>query len=456
METITARIDTLFEDRCKSALAKLDATQYQISQLERTEVEGRLISAKGSLLVVSLPNLKVGEICHVVDELSGVNLLAEVIALDGKYANLMPYAGINMLSSQVVIRRLQQKPTIKVGNYLLGTILDGFAHVIDGEIGSDKSHAYYPLQGTITDPLKRPLITKPLLTGVAAIDLFITCGVGQRLAIVAPPGVGKTTLIGMILRNSSADVIVIGLIGERGREVREFIDLELDEESRKKCVLVIATSETPVGEQVQAAFVAHTIAEYFRDQGKNVVLFVDSITRYVRARREVALSSGELPVRDGFPSSVFLALQKLLERSGTNQYGSITAFYTVLTEGDAVAQDPVADEVKGIVDGHIVLTRQLASQNHFPAIDLQQSISRVIDRVTTKDHLNASRKIGILLSKYKQIEFLLQVGEYHAGSDRLADEAIKKYPEIMLLVKQLKNQQVSFDRILQQLLRLAR
>jgi ATP synthase in type III secretion protein N len=455
MEHLIAKLDQSFVASKHAITNKIDALCHQITQVNRVSVDGRLISAKGSLLVVSLPKLKVGEICQIIDPDANVNLLAEVIALDGKYASLMPYAGINMLSSQVIIKRLQKTPTIKVGDYLLGSIVNGFAKIIEpGTTNSDR-YSFYPLQADATDPLTKPLITKSLSTGVAAIDLFITCGVGQRLAIVAPPGVGKTTLIGMILRNSSADVVIIALIGERSREVREFIDLELDPESRKKCVLVVATSETAVGEQVQAALVAHTIAEYFRDQGKQVVLFLDSITRYVRARREIALSSGEQPVREGFPSSVFIALQKLLERCGTNQYGSITAFYTVLTEGDAVAQDTVADEVKGIVDGHIILTRQLATQNHYPAIDISQSISRVIDRIIPKEHLDAGKKIRILLSKYKQVEFLLQVGEYKQGSDALADEAIKKYPEIMRLVHQTKQQKVTNEKVLQRLLRLA-
>ena len=260
--------------------------------------------------------------------------------------------------------------------------------------------------------------------------------------------------MGIILRNSKVDIIVVALIGERGREVREFIDIELTGEMRSKCVLVVATSDRPPVEQVKCAYVAQTIAEYFRDQGKNVLLFVDSITRFARAQREVGLSAGEPIARSGFPPSVFLSFPRLMERAGNNEHGSITAFYTVLMEGDTVSLDPIADEVKSIIDGHIILTRKLAEQGHFPAINILTSLSRIADRIIEVDQLQAARHIRLLLSKYEELEFLIRVGEYKSGQDKLSDESIAKHAEIMKLLKQNQHEKVNYENALYSLIQL--
>ena len=259
---------------------------------------------------------------------------------------------------------------------------------------------------------------------------------GQRLGVFAPPGVGKTTLMGMLIRNVASDIVVIALIGERGREVREFIDLELDEEIRSRCVLVVATSDKPPVEQVKAAYVAQTIAEYFRDQGKNVALFMDSITRFARAQREVGLSAGEPLARGGFPPSVFLSFPQLMERAGNTPDGSITAFYMTLTDAEQNNSDVIAEEVKSIIDGHIMLNRNLANRGHYPAIDILSSLSRIGDRVISNDQLLATRHLRMLLTEHNEIEFLLRVGEYVAGQNKIADEAIAKHDDIIKFLQQ--------------------
>jgi type III secretion protein N (ATPase) len=419
--------------------------KHNIHNFNAYSLSGKVISAKGNNITASLPNARIGDLCHIVDN-TNLNVKAEVVAIQSNQVILIPFAHINNISQHCFVLRQNQGFLISISDRILGTIVDGLGehidNMVDKELGSqnnEQGNSYYNISGITPDPLKRPLIDKQLFTGITAIDLFTPCGIGQRMGIFAPPGVGKTTLLGMLLRGANADVVVITLIGERGREVREFIELELDEELRKKCVLVVATSDKPPVEQVKSAYVAQTIAEYFRDQGKNVVLFMDSITRFARAMREIGLSAGEPITRGGFPPSVFLAFPQLMERAGNTETGSITAFYMVLTDIETNNSDPIAEEVKSIIDGHIMLSRNLANQGHYPAIDVLSSLSRIEDRIiTTKHHLAASR-IKMLLEEYREIEFLVKVGEYKEGQNKVSDEAIKKQPQIMELLKQRKN-----------------
>jgi len=284
-------------------------------------------------------------------------------------------------------------------------------------------------QGEAPDPLKRQLISKVMRTGVRAIDSTLTLGVGQRMGIFAAAGGGKSTLLGMLAGNCEADVIVLALVGERGREVREFIEYCLPPEVRKKTVLVVATSDKPPLERMKAALTATTIAEFFRDRGGNVLLMVDSVTRFARAGREIGLAAGEPPVANGFPPSVFVQLASLLERAGPSPVGSITGIYTVLVEGDNM-NEPVADEVRSILDGHIVLSRKLAGAGHYPAIDVNASVSRVMDQIVTAQHKNDAKHVRHLLALYQDVQLLIRVGEYQRGQDPMTDEAVDKFSEI--------------------------
>jgi len=300
------------------------------------------------------------------------------------------------------------------------------------------------------ESLQRARIESSLSTGVKVIDALITVGIGQRLGIFAPAGVGKSTLLGMLATHADADIIVVGLIGERGREVREFLEDALGADARNRSVIVVATSDKPAMERINAAVTATAIAEGFRDQGKRVLLLMDSVTRYARAVREVGLAVGEPPVRQGFPPSVFAELPRLFERAGTGERGSITAFYTVLTDDDD-GLDPVAEETRSILDGHIVLSRKIAEQNRFPAIDVLASLSRLFRQIAQDEHQSTAARFRQLLAKYRDIEFLLQVGEYKKGSDALADDAIALQPRIDQFLRQKPENSVGFEQALAQL-----
>jgi len=418
------------------------------------EYQGRVIGAMGCIIIAILPKSKVGDLCQIIDQEISLKLFAEVVAIENDEIKLLPFGSIDNISTRAIVYKVSEGFMIKVGDFLLGQIVDGLGNLIT-KPEQITNEQLYPLFNHAPDPLKRKIIIEPLLTGVKAIDLFITCGRGQRLAIFAGPGMGKTTLLSMIIGNAQADVIVIALIGERGREVNEFIELDLNKEARKKCIIIVATSERPPVEQVKAAYVAQTIAEYFRDLGKNVILFVDSITRFARAQREVGLSAGEPIARGGFPPSVFSAFSRLMERAGNNELGTITAFYTVLMEGEDTTRDPIADEVRSIIDGHILLSKKLVEIGHFPAINILASLSRVADRIISSSHMLNARKVRMLLSKFEELEFLLRVGEYKEGNDPIADEAIKKNRAINKFLQQSTYEQVNFDYCVSQLASLA-
>ncbi len=341
---------------------------------------------------------------------------------------LMPIGEMHGIGPGCEVVAAQKTLQVKVGMELLGRVLDGLGNPMDGK-GPILSKIEYPLHAEPPDPLQRPRIKDSLYVGVRAIDGLITLGSGQRIGIMAGSGVGKSTLLSMIARNTEADISVISLVGERGREVRDFIERDLGEEGLKRSVVVVATSDKPALVRIKGAMTATAIAEYFRDQGRRVVLMMDSVTRFAMAQREVGLTIGEPPATRGYTPSVFALLPRLLERAGTSARGSITGIYTVLVDGDDM-NEPIADAVRSILDGHIVLSRAIAAQNHFPAIDILASVSRVMTDVVTKEHREAAQHMRALMAVYKEAEDLIHIGAYVKGSSKKIDEAIEKIDAI--------------------------
>ena len=382
---------------------------------------GKILEVTSTLIRSTLPEAKLGELCLI-----GSHLQAEVVAIKGEEAWLSPFQSTTGIGIEMHVEPLVHGHRVKVSSELLGRVVDGLGRPMEQ---GDWLGQWRDNQGEAPDPLKRKLISKVMRTGVRAIDSTLTLGVGQRMGIFAAAGGGKSTLLGMLAGNCEADVIVLALVGERGREVREFIEYCLPPEVRKKTVLVVATSDKPPLERMKAALTATTIAEFFRDRGGNVLLMVDSVTRFARAGREIGLAAGEPPVANGFPPSVFVQLASLLERAGPSPVGSITGIYTVLVEGDNM-NEPVADEVRSILDGHIVLSRKLAGAGHYPAIDVNASVSRVMDQIVTAQHKNNAKHLRHLLALYQDVQLLIRVGEYQRGQDPMTDEAVDKFSEI--------------------------
>jgi flagellum-specific ATP synthase len=410
-------------DRYREKLATVEPL-CRIGQVEK--VVGLTLEAEG-------PPTYVGEICNLRTR-PGHQVLGEVVGFRAGKALLLPLGemeGIGPGSEVIALDRTLETP---VGEGLLGRVLDGLGRPIDGR-EKPKVSGYYPLMAEALNPLARARIEKPLSLGVKAIDGLLTCGQGQRLGIFAGSGVGKSTLLGMIARNSAADINVIGLIGERGREVKEFIEKDLGPEGLARSVVVAATSDQPALVRIKGAYTATAIAEYFRDQGANVMLMMDSVTRFALAQREVGLAVGEPPATRGYTPSVFALIPKLLERSGTAERGSITALYTVLVEGDDM-NEPVADAVRGTLDGHIVLSRALAHENHYPAIDILASVSRLMIDLASSEHRKAAGVVRELLAVYKANEDLINIGAYATGSNPRVDLAIKMYPAIQKFLRQ--------------------
>lgn len=428
---------------------QFDKLINQLEDLELTTVHGRITEIVGMLIRAIVPQVKMGEVCLIKRE--GEPLMAEVVGFTKDEVILSPLGEMTGIgpSSEVIPMRIPLQ--IQVGPQLLGRILDGLGNPLDEDTkGPLKLDETYPVINTPPDPLKRTVITEPLSTGVRCIDGVLTVGKGQRMGIFSAAGVGKSTLLGMISRYAQADVNVIALIGERGREVREFIENDLGEEGLARSVIIVSTSDQAAQTRINAAYVGTAIAEYFRDQGKNVILMMDSVTRFARALREVGLAAGEPPARAGFTPSVFATLPRLLERSGNSAVGSITAFYTILVAGDDLTE-PVSDEVRSILDGHIILSSDLASQYHFPAIDVLRSISRVLTNIIGKDHVQLIGKVREVLSNYKKNELLIRIGEYKAGSDKNADYAIKYIDKVNRFLKQQVEEKSSYEETLQQL-----
>ncbi|QJU59905.1 FliI/YscN family ATPase [Sphingomonas sp. AP4-R1] len=411
--------------------ALLDSLR-RISTVER---RGRLIEAVGTTLRVTGIDARIGQMCEVVEPATGHSVPAEVIGLAAGAAILTPLADLRGLSvgAEVLVRAGEEG--VPFGPALLGRVLDGRGRPIDGGDPLPANLPRRPLYAPAPQPMARTPIDTVLATGVRAVDTLLTIGEGQRVGVFAAAGGGKSTLLGMLARFATAEIIVIALIGERGREVREFIEDSLGPDGLARSVIVCATSDRPAMERVRAAHHATAIAEGFRAQGKSVLLLMDSATRFARALREIGLAAGEPPVRRGFPPSVFAELPRLFERAGTDESGAITGIYTVLME-DEDNSDPVAEEVRSILDGHIILSRKLGAAGHYPAIDVLGSLSRLFTRLSERSHAQAAARVRALMAKYAEIEFLVQVGEYSAGADPLADKAIAARAEIEALLRQ--------------------
>lgn len=387
-----------------------------------TQVIGLVIESQG-------PVVSVGELCYIHSHFPDMPPVpAEVVGFREGYVMLMPVGEMQGIGPGCEVVSAQKTLQVKVGDMLLGRVLDGLGNPMDDK-GPILSDLEYPLQAPPPPPLTRPRIKESLYVGVRAIDGLITMGQGQRIGIMAGSGVGKSTLLSMIARNTEADISVIALVGERGREVRDFIERDLGEEGLKRSVVVVATSDQPALVRIKGAMTATAIAEYFRDQGHKVILMMDSVTRFAMAQREVGLTIGEPPATRGYTPSVFALLPRLLERAGTSDTGSITGIYTVLVDGDDM-NEPIADAVRSILDGHIVLSRAIAAQNHFPAIDILPSVSRVMNEVVTKEHLKAAQQMRSLMAVYKDAEDLIHIGAYVKGSSAKIDEAIQKIDSI--------------------------
>lgn len=408
----------------------------RLAQARLRPMHGTVLSIRGVLLRASVAGASIGELCQLRDPGSARSLSAEVIGFDGDEAILSPIGSMEGLSTRTQITATGETLGVAVGDAQLGRVISPMGDFLDGDgLPPTVALQHYPLHAEPPAPFSRQLIVRSMALGIRSIDGLLTLAQGQRMGIFGEPGVGKSSLLASIIRNSEADVIVIGLIGERGREVRELLDVQLDAQARARTVAVVATSDRPAAERVRAAFVATTLAEYHRDQGRNVLLLMDSLTRFARAQREIGLAVGEPPTRRGYPPSFFSALPRLLERAGPGPTGSITALYTVLTEGDA-ASDPVAEEARSILDGHIVLSAELAQRNYFPAVDVLRSRSRLMEQVAGEEHKRLAMRIRELMARYGEIEMLIRVGEYSAGSDPLADEAINRHAAIEAFLRQ--------------------
>jgi type III secretion protein N (ATPase) len=421
---------------------EFESLLFGLDELELTTINGRITEIVGMLIKAIVPQVKIGEVCLV--KRAGEPLLTEVVGFTQNEVFLSPLGEMTGVgpSSEVIPTRMPLK--IKVGPNLLGRVLNGLGEPLDvatkGPLILDET---YPVIQSPPDPLKRKRISEPISVGIRAIDGVLTTGLGQRVGIFAAAGGGKSTLLGMIARNAVADVNVISLIGERGRELRDFIEKDLGPEGLKKSVLVISTSDQASQLRLNAAYVGTAIAEYFRDQGKSVILMMDSVTRFARALREVGLAAGEPPARAGYTPSVFSTLPKLLERSGNSDKGSITAFYTILVAGDDM-NEPVADEVRSILDGHIILSRDLASKYHYPAIDVLSSASRVMPQIMPQDHMALVGQIREVLATYKKNELLIKIGEYKRGADKQGDFAIDYNDKVNRFLKQAVDEKCSF------------
>lgn len=422
----------------------LDALLGRLDALEPVAVEGRVRSLVGLGIRASAPGAKLGEVV-TIHRRERAPLLAEVVGFVEDDVTLMPLGAADGVGPDDPVRPTGAPLSVTVSDAVLGRVLDGLGAPIDG--GPPIEGARVPVMRAPPNPMTRPRIERPLVLGVRALDGLLTVGEGQRVGLFAGSGVGKSTLMGQIARQAEADVFVVCLIGERGREVREFLEDSLGDEGRARGVVVCATSDAPALVRLKSAHVATTIAEHFRDEGKRVLLLMDSVTRFARAGREVGLAAGEPPARRGYPPSVFAALPGLLERSGTNERGSITAFYTVLVEGGDM-EEPIADEVRGILDGHVILDRELGARGRWPAIDVLRSLSRVMDAVTSEEHRELARKLRELLATYESKRDLIALGAYAKGSDPRIDAAIARIDRIETFLRQRRDEHVAMPDVL--------
>ncbi len=411
----------------------IDLETHIMSKPIRASRYGRVASVVGLIIEVTGLRATLGEMYNIHVGSSGV-VQAEVVGVKADKTLMMPLDHVEGVGTGALVEPLSQPMEITVGWDLLGRVVDSHVNPIDGK-GPLVDLDLYPLHNEPPGPLERENINEPLRTGIRSVDGFLTVGNGQRMGIFAGSGVGKSTMMGMIARHSSADINVIGLIGERGREVREFIEDSLGPEGLARSVVVAVTSDKAAMSRVRGAFTATAIAEYFRDQGKNVLLMMDSVTRVAMAQREIGLASGEPPTTKGYTPSVFAMLPKLLERAGRTSYGSITGLYTVLVDNDDM-NEPIADAVRSIIDGHIVLSRKLAHKNHYPAVDVLESVSRVMPKVITKEHRQTSQQAREILATYRDASELINIGAYAKGSNPSIDNAIEKIDDLDQFLKQ--------------------
>ena len=387
---------------------------------------GKVLNVVGLTIESAGPDARLADICYIHPEGDkGQGIMAEVVGFKDGRTLLMPYESTEGIGIGNLVENTGHSLRVAAGDFLLGKTLDGLGRMTDAGMQAPMGAASYSVEAPPPDPMKRTIIDTPLPLGVKAVDGLITVGKGQRIGIFAGSGVGKSTLMGMFARNTAAEVNVIALIGERGREVREFIERDLGEEGMRRSVVVVATSDRPALERKKAAQTATAIAEYFRDQGKDVLLMMDSLTRFCMAQREIGLATGEPPVTRGYPPSVYSELPKLLERAGRDDKGSITGLYTVLVDGDDF-NEPITDTARSILDGHIMLNRKLAHKNHYPAVDILQSISRCMSQVAEKEHKKAAGKLKNVLATYQEAEDLINIGAYKKGSNANIDYAIEK------------------------------
>ena len=432
-----------------SVLEEVNVIEKYLVSTEKTDpikCVGKVIKVQGLLIESHGPQAIIGEICRIIAPKGKGQLKAEVVGLKNEIVQLMAFEETDGIEVENRVIALGSRLEVNVSDKLLGRVLGALGDPIDNK-GDIASSVTYPALASPPDPLSRKRVTKRITTGVRAIDGLLAVGKGQRLGIFSGSGVGKSTLLGMIARNTTADVNVIALIGERGREVNDFIENDLGPEGLKKSVIVVTPSNSPPLSRLRGAYVATAIAEYFRDQGNDVMLLFDSVTRFARAIREIGLSSGEPPAQRGYPPSMFDSMPKLLERSGTSDKGSITGFYTILVDGDDM-DEPVADTVRGILDGHIVLSRELAQGFHYPAIDVLQSVSRLAPTVSGPASKKAAGYIRRTMASYARAEDLINVGAYHNGSNPEIDEAIAKHGPIEDFLIQEINEPASLEETL--------
>ena len=414
---------------------------------------GEVVQIIGLTIESEGPKGSIGDLCHIYTKVSEKPIFAEIVGFREKRILLMPLGNIDGLQPGAVVINTGDAMKVKVGHQLLGRVLDALGNPMDN-LGEISSQTFYSTKADIINPLKRSLIRSPLALGIRGIDGFSTVGRGQRMGIFAGSGVGKSTTLAMIAKNTQADINVLALVGERGREVREFVESTLGEEGMRRSVVVVATSDMPSLVKIKAAFVATAIAEYFRDCGKNVLFMLDSVTRIAMAQREVGLAIGEPPATRGYTPSVFALMPKILERAGNTDKGSITALYTVLVEGDDF-NEPISDAVRSILDGHIMLSREIAHKNLYPAIDVLQSISRVMNDIATPEHKAAAGKIRNLIAVYNKNEDLINIGAYVRGSDPQIDKAIAFIDEINAFLKQSADEKCDYESTIAALIELA-
>lgn len=426
----------------------LDRYLTTIKKLDLLQVVGKVIQVVGLIIEAQVQGVSVGEVCKIQIK-ENEFILSEVVGFKEEKVLLMPLGMIGGIKPGSRVYATGHPIQVKVGNALLGRVLNGIGEPMDGK-GDIDFDAIYPIDQDPPDPVKRPRITETLKTGVKAIDGLLTLGKGQRVGIFAGSGVGKSTLMGMLARNCDADIAVISLVGERGREVMDFIEESLGEEGLARSVVICATSDQPPVIRLKGALVGTAVAEYFRDQGRDVLFMMDSVTRFAMAQREIGLATGEPPTTKGYTPSVFAMLPRLMERAGTSEKGSITAIYTVLVDGGDT-DEPIADAARGILDGHLMLSRDLAARNHYPCIDIGHSVSRLFSVINKEDHKEAAGKLRSILSQYLEAEDLINIGAYVKGSNPKIDDAISKIERIWEFLRQKTEEDIPFDEAIQTL-----